>query len=156
VTTLASYTFPSGSNMSGAVVRGYATGRYVNGSGASISPTIVCTANAVSLISIPLPVPTTAPAYGWQMQVHFYFTQALPQTGNQLSVGATMNFMLGNAGTTVSRTSAFVTAAPFQVYARPFTNFVDTTQTIILTMQFNAVGVGGEILETGCAYLEGL
>jgi len=155
VTILASYTFPVGSALSNATVRGYATGRYLNNSGGNLSPNIVTMFNATVLNNLSVPIASSTGAVVWEMHSHFYFTQAVVQAGSQLSIGCTSRVYISNPGTLLNlRTGSYVATIGFQAYAKPFINFVDTTQTVILNTQFN--NPGGDTLEIDCAYLEAL
>jgi hypothetical protein len=154
VTTLATYTFPAGSSLGGVTVRGYATGRYVNNSGASLNPRMVCLGNVTSLINLFIPVNTNTRAYGWEMRTHFYFSDVTSQVGANPSLGCTASFDLSNPGTSGNRTGAYIAQSGFQVFAVPFANYVDLTQTVSLSIQFNSGGT--DTIEVGCAYLEAL
>ncbi len=155
MTVLASYTFPIGSSLSGTVVRGYATGRYVNNSGSSQTVNIRCLYGTTFLTTLSIAFNSSAAALGWILRAHFYFTQSSVQTGVQYTVGCTMEADFTNNGTLSGRTGSYVSIAPMQVKALPYIN-VDPTQTTMVNMQFLPAGVANEVLETGCAYLEAL
>lgn len=157
MTTLASYVFPAGTNLSGVVVRGFATGRYLNNTGSNQTVTLTATQNATTLITQTIVVPTSTAAQAWFVHVHFYFQQAIVVAGNRLSIGCSLQAGIGNAVTAGGLyTSSYLAAAPLQVYAVPNATYIDPSQAQTLTFAFTPANVANETLETGCAYLEAL
>lgn len=157
MTTLASYVFPVGAKLSGVKVRGFATGRYLNNTGSSQTVTLAATQNTTTLITQAVSIPASTAAQAWFMWVHFYFQKAITVTGNQLSIGCSMQAGVGNAVTAGGLyTSSYLAAAPMQVYALPNATYIDPSKQQTLTFSFTPAGVANETLETGCAYLEAL
>jgi hypothetical protein len=156
MTTLAIFTFDSGTNIGGVIVRGYATGRYLNNSGSTQSPLLTVALNTVTIASIAVPTPTSTGAVGWIFDTHVYFTKPVVEAGNVPSVGCTLRANFTNPGTASNETGSYVLIAPMQVWSLPFSTYVLTSQANVVTTTFVPAGVSNETLEIGCAYLEGL
>lgn len=154
MTTLATYTFQTGSNLGLGVVRCYATGRYLNNTGAQVSPTLTTAINSTTQCSIALPFNSSTLAVGWRVWAHFYFTQATPQAGSALSIGSNIDALFTTPQASSTSTGTFGGVQAFQIVSNPYATPVLVSLQNVLTVAFTAAG--GDVIELHAATMEAL
>ena len=156
MTTIATYTFTSATPLTNdAALRVYAAGRYLNNSGAALTPTITTLVNGVAQCSVPMTVQSSAIAVGWLLRANFYFTHlVVPAAGNDVSVGSNVHMILSNAQATATTTGTFVGAEYFQMLSNPYNTYVIPSQQNTFAVAFNLAG--GDVLELHESHMEGL
>lgn len=154
MTTLATYVFPSGTALSGIVVRAYACGRYLNNSGGPLIPTLTTTVNGNVQCSEAVTVVASPIAQAFSVWAHFYFTTVVTAAGQQVSVGSNIEISLSNAYATATQTGAFVAQNLLQCLTNPYNTFLTTSLTTSLALVFNPIGT--DVLEVHGGYMEAL
>lgn len=156
MTTLATYTFPSGTNLTGVKLRGFATGRYLNNTGSPQSILFTAMVNAVTIISQAIIVPTSTAAQAWNGWLHVYFNQSITAAGNSPSVGASLDAKISDAVNTGTYTGSHMGANAMQVYSNPLVTFVNLSVTQTISFNLIPAGVSNETLQIDMAYMEAL
>lgn len=156
MTVLAAYTFPGGSNLTtGVAVRVYCAGRYLNNTGAALSPTLTTTINGNVQCTITPAFQPSAVAVGWYLRANFYFTHlAVPAAGNDVSLGSNIAATFSNAQATATTTGTFVTQDYFQILSNPYNTFIIPSLQNTLAVNFNLAG--GDVLEPHESNMEAL
>jgi len=156
MTTLATYTFPSGSNLAtGIAVRVYCAGRYLNNTGGALAPTITTTVNGAAQCSIAPSFNSSAIALGFRIEAQFYFTHsAVPAAGNNVSVGSNVRATFSNAQATATTTGTFVAGDYFQILSNPYNTFIVPSVQNTLAVNFNLAGA--DVLELHESHMEAL
>jgi hypothetical protein len=154
VTTLATYTFQTGSNLGLGVVRCYATGRYLNNTGAQMSPTLTTTVNGVAQCSLALPFNSSTLALGWRVWAHFYVSQALPQAGGVWSIGSNIEVLFSTAQASATTTGTFAGMQALQVTSNPYNTALLASLQNTLAVTFTPAGA--DVVELHTAYMEAL
>ena len=149
---LAAYTFTDNSTLGGVIVRGYACGRLL--CGATNSQVISASYNGTVVVTRSLA--TTASTYplAWHVWLHVYFTQEVQQTGNQLSIGASLQIGFSNQFTTSTTTGGYLAQDVFVVTTNPYTTFIVPSLQSTLELDFTAGA--SDTLEVHAGYMEAL
>lgn len=154
MTTLATYVFAVNAPLSGVVIRAYAAGRYLNNSGGPVSPTITTTYNGTVQCNETVVVASNPIAQAFFIWAHFYFTAAIPEAGQWVSLGSNLHIGLSNPYATATQTGAFVAQNLLQCLSNPYNTYVNPAQLLTLALNFNHVG--GDVLEVHAGYMEAL
>lgn len=154
MTTLATYTFPIGSVLSGMAVRCYATGRYLNNSGGTLAPIITTTINNAAQCRLAPSVNNGTIALGWRLWAYFYLSPAVAQNGTASGIGSNLEFLFTTPQASAVRTGTFVGTQLFQITSNPYSTAAAPSSALPLSVVFTPAG--GDALEVHCAIMEAL
>lgn len=154
MTTLATYVFPSAALLSGVTIRAYACGRYLNNTGAQVLPTFTTSVNGVTQARQAVAANSSTIPLAWEVWSHFYFTTAIPNSGNPVAVGSNLSIRLSNQQQNATNTGNFVQAEYLTCLSNPYTTYINPALKTTLLLAFTIAGA--DVIEQHCGYMEAL
>jgi len=152
MTTLATYTMQSGTDLSGITVRMTALGRLISTSGVSYTVSALLGTTVIASQNFSQLVFATATVY--LITVHFYFSTVVQNAGSAPTIGANIHITLSNPVATSTMTGGHVSQDILSCLSNPYV----TPAPSALAQQLSVVLTppAGGAIEQHCGYMEAL